>query len=174
MAAERARQQSPARNALKRRQSDLAEEEEDSKRQRTSPGKESPQPASTAADGENANGDEASKKDSPQDSTKPAADRRGSGGRRKSSVVDEKQRSKRLFGGLLGNLAQPGNTVSKRRQEIEARRKAELQRQDDERVEDKQKRAEQSAARRQQLKRKFDEQAVGLDQYAGEGGGIDG
>jgi len=153
----------PAHNALKRRQSDIADEEEGSKRQRTTPGKDSPQ-RPTAADSENPDSSEASKKkDSPQDTAgKAAGDRRGSDTRRKSSVIDERQRSKRLFGGLLGNLAQPGNTVSKRRQEIEARRKAELQRQDDERVEDKQKRVEQSAVRRRQIKRRFDEQAVGL------------
>ncbi|EMC99280.1 hypothetical protein BAUCODRAFT_60616, partial [Baudoinia panamericana UAMH 10762] len=69
----------------------------------------------------------------------------------------EKQRSKRLFGALLGNLNQPRDRTSTRRQEIEARRKAELQRQDDERLEDKQRRLESLAEHRRRKQWDVDE-----------------
>lgn len=75
--------------------------------------------------------------------------------------MDEKQRSKRLFGALLGNLRQPGDRNSKRRQEIESRRKAELQQQDNERLEDRQRRQEQLAEQRKITQVKVDEQNVG-------------
>lgn len=86
------------------------------------------------------------------------ADSRGA--HRKTGVADEKQRSRRLFGALLGNLNQPGDRTSKRRQEIESRRKAELQRQDDDRVEDKQRRQERIAEHRRKEQVKVDEQNV--------------
>ena len=112
-------------NGLKRRQSEAAEDEQESKRQRISPGKNSPAvPRDDAEDVQEG---------APAPSRLETTDEP----RRKASIPDEKQRSKRLFGALLGNLNQSGdNRASKRRQEIESRRKAELQRQDDERVED--------------------------------------
>ncbi|KAK5128038.1 hypothetical protein LTR85_005155 [Meristemomyces frigidus] len=133
---------------LKRRRSELTEQE--SKRQRTSPGKESPAVKTEELRDE--------KHDTPTDA-KPAPkaeDPRDT--RRKSGVADEKQRSKRLFGALLGPLNNSGDRTSKRRQEIEARRKAELQRQDDERLEDKQRRLEQLAQQRKDVQKKVDEQ----------------
>lgn len=50
---------------------------------------------------------------------------------RKDGQLDEKQRSRRLFGSLLGTLGQGADRTVKRRQEIENRRKAELRQQDD-------------------------------------------
>jgi len=77
---------------------------------------------------------------------------------RKSIAIDEKKRTKRLFGALLGNLNQPSNRALKRRQEIEERRKAELQRQDDERREDIQRRLEKLAEQRRRDQEKLDEE----------------
>lgn len=144
----------PPTNALKRRQSDDAEEGQESKRQRISPGKNSP--AGARDDAENnqvtKEGAESPAQEQPKVDTREA--------RRKSSLADEKQRSKRLFGALLGSLNQPGDRTSKRRQEIESRRKAELQRQDDERVEDKLRRQEQLAERRKREQARVDEENV--------------
>jgi len=138
---------------MKRRQSASPEQEWESKRQRISPGKNSP---SATRDNASRNGEEdattspAVKDDAPVPKDPP----------RKASVVDEKQRSKRLFGALLGNLKQPGDRTSKRRQEIETRRKAELQRQDDERLEDRQKRLKKLEEQRKIAKGVLEERNV--------------
>lgn len=137
--------------SLKRRHSEAAEAGQESKRQRISPGKNSP---TTARDDAN----DGSPKEGATTQEQPNVDQRGA--RRKSSIADEKQRSKRLFGALLGSLNQPGDRTSKRRQEIESRRKAELQRQDDERVEDKLRRQEKHAERRRREQERVDEQNV--------------
>ena len=143
-------EQPSSTNGLKRRQSDVEKDEQESKRQRISPGKNSPiavrddatpKPPTTAG----------------LPAERPADSRKA---RRKSGVADEKQRSKRLFGALLGSLNQPSDRTSKRRQEIESRRKAELQRQDDERVEDKLRRQERLAEQRKKAQTKVDEQNV--------------
>lgn len=136
-------------NGLKRRQSNVSEQEQEneSKRQRISPGKNSPAAAR----------DDANRTQQPIDGG--SHDSREA--RRKSNVADEKQRSKRLFGALLGSLSQPGDRTSKRRQEIESRRKAELQRQDEERVEDNQRRQEQLAEQRKKAQVNVDEEIVG-------------
>lgn len=138
-------------HGVKRRQSEELEDTADSKRQRTSPGKNSP-----TATRDNAE-DQKDNKDTPVEEQKAS---NPGDTRRKSSTVDEKGRSKRLFGALLGNLRQPGDRTSKRRQEIESRRKAELQRQDDERLEDRQRRQEQLAEQRKITQVKVDEQNV--------------
>jgi hypothetical protein len=78
--------------------------------------------------------------------------------RRKASVADEKQRSKRLFGALLGNLNQPGGEASRRRQEIESRRKAELQKQDEEREEEAARRREENIKWRRKVQGRVDEE----------------
>jgi hypothetical protein len=66
-----------------------------------------------------------------------------------------------LFGGLLGSLSQKDDSrTTKRRQEIESRRKAELQRQDDEHIEDKQKRLEQLAKKRRRVKGEIEDETV--------------
>ena len=136
-------------NGLKRRQSDISEQ--DNKRQRTSPGKNSPD---VAADSPTDPADDRAAAGDRRPSSKPADTRR------KSGVVDEKQRSKRLFGSLLGNLNQSSDRTSKRRQEIESRRKAELQKQDDERLEDRQRRLEKLAQQREKEQKRIDEQNV--------------
>lgn len=145
-------EQSPTTNGLKRRQSEASEQ--DNKRQRTSPGKSSPTIAPKDEGGEG----QAQADDNSVKPTQKAGDAREA--RRKSGVTDEKQRSKRLFGALLGNLNQPGDRVSRRRSEIEQRRKAELQKQDDERLEDRQKRLEKLAAQRKREQINVDEQNV--------------
>lgn len=134
-------------NGLKRRQSDTSEQ--GNKRQRTSPGKSSP----TAVEDEPA-------KDSDNTAKPPEKAADACEERKKSGVKDEKQRSKRLFGALLGNLNRPSDRVSKRRSEIEQRRKAELQKQDDERLEDRQRRVEQFAVQRKREQIKVDEQKM--------------
>lgn len=145
-------------NGLKRRRSEASEQ--DSKRQRTSPGKS---PPTTGPKDEEAIGEEKAQPEEEEEDhavkpvPKPADPREP---RRKSGVTDEKQRSKRLFGALLGNLNQPGDRVSRRRSEIEQRRKAELQKQDDERLEDRQKRLEKLAAQRKKEQINVDEQSV--------------
>ena len=86
--------------------------------------------------------------------TKPARTKR-------VPIADEKQRSKRLFGALLGPLNQPGgDRTSKRRLEIEARRKAELQKQDDERKEEKARIQEQRLERRKVVQKQVDVENV--------------
>lgn len=124
--------QTPETETLKRRYSGTEEGDQASKKQRISPGKISPE----AVEDYTGAGAEQPVKEAPileEARSEP----------RKPSIADEKQRSKRLFGALLGNLSQSGESrTSKRRQEIEVRKKAELQRQDDERLEDKQRRQE--------------------------------
>lgn len=150
-------QQSPPTNGLKRRQSEVSEQE--NKRLRTSPGKTSPDPETSRAR------DAPSEDRSRRESTKGEQAQEP---RRKSSAVNEKDRSRRLFGGLLGSLSQKGdNRTTKRRQEIESRKKAELQRQDDEHVEDKQKRLEQLSEKRRRVKREMQEETVCLGLRSG-------
>ncbi|CAK1364904.1 unnamed protein product [Cercospora beticola] len=151
----------PGDNSLKRRQSEEADAESSSKRQRTSPGKTSPKTkgkeevVSSAARPRSVtpveSKNEASKAQTPAEDSKDA--------RRRSSAkgADEKQRSKRLFGALLGNLNRPSDRTSKRRAEIEQRKKAELQKQDDERLEDRQKRLERLAVQRKKEQIDVDE-----------------
>lgn len=143
----------PGANGLKRRQSEIAEIEQDNKRQRTSPGKTSPTTETGGADGSLPKGNT---EDDSRDRTKDdkTATRKRIGG------PDEKQRSKRLFGALLGNLNQPGDRVSRRRTEIEQRKKAEVQKQDDERLEDRQRRLEKLALQRKKEQINVDEQNV--------------
>ena len=148
---------SPGENGLKRRNSEILEQEQ--KRHKTNSGKNSP----TAKKEEEEIGTR-EKIDLDQRATgahsdKAAADTRAS--RKKTGVTDEKQRSKRLFGAFLGNLNRPSDQVSKRRAEIEQRRKAELQKQDDERLEDRQKRLENLTVQRQKGQIQVDEQNVG-------------
>jgi len=156
-------------HGLKRRQSEISEQE--NKRQRISPGKNSPTAAASSSSSPSQTRD---KRDTPRDSK--LDDSRDS--RRKSGGVgDEKQRSKRLFGALLGNLNQPSDRASKRRQEIESRRKAELQRQDDERLEDKQRRLDAVREHRRKAQEEVDEENVRLRSVASEdwfGVGADG
>jgi hypothetical protein len=163
MATELDPQQSPPTNGLKRRQSEVSEQE--SKRLRASPGKTSPDPETTRAStrrDSNAPGEEDSRRESID---KPAGEQapQKEEPRRKSSAVNEKDRSRRLFGGLLGSLSQKGDSrTTKRRQEIESRRKAELQRQDDEHLEDKQRRLEQLAEKRRRVKKELEAETVRL------------
>jgi hypothetical protein len=145
-------------NGLKRRQSE--EPEQETKRQRTSPGKSSPT-ATKVDEVVEEQEDRKLEHSNDQDSAPKAEQKPESRAvKRKAGVVDEKQRSKRLFGSLLGNLNQPGDRSSKKRQEIEARRKAELKRQDEERVEDKNRRLEQLAEHRKKVQAKVNEETV--------------
>ncbi|KXL49053.1 MAG: hypothetical protein FE78DRAFT_86557 [Acidomyces sp. 'richmondensis'] len=143
------RECSSSANGIKRRQSEGAEQE--SKRQRVSPGKSSP-----AADAEEEQRPQ--ERGTPPDSKNSDSLDRVREGKRKSIVIDEKKRTKRLFGALLGNLNQPSDRALKRRLKIEERRKAELQRQDDERREDTQRRLEKLAEQRRRNQVKVDEE----------------
>jgi hypothetical protein len=142
-------------NGVKRRMSDSAGGEQDTeqehKRQRISPGKNSPEATRDTDADPNLATSEKELKEKPENPREI---------RRKSGVADERQRSKRLFGALLGSLNQPGDRTSKRRLEIESRRKAELQRQDDERVEDKHRRQERLAEQRKKAQVKVEEENV--------------
>lgn len=145
-------------NGLKRRQSDASDpENNDSKRRRTSAGKNSPEDrlaSKTETDAQ---------PDSPNHAAKPAQKpEQGRDARRRSAVPDDKQRSKRLFGALLGNLnaSQPNDRAAKRRADIEARRKAELAKQDNERLEDKQRRLRELAQHRKKQQIYVDEEDV--------------
>lgn len=144
-------------HGVKRRLSDSIVEENDGdqegKRQRISPGKNSPTAARDSDAPSNPRAPDAQGKEKPEDPREI---------RRKSNVADEKQRSKRLFGALLGSLNQPRDRTSQRRQEIESRRKAELQRQDDERVEDKQRRQARLTEQRKKTQMNVEEENVGL------------
>lgn len=144
-------QQSPPSNGLKRRQSHVSEQE--NKRLRTSPGKTSPVPETSRA--RDAPSEEKPRRESATEQQQSKESRR------KSNAVSEKDRSRRLFGGLLGPLSQKDDSrTTKRRQEIESRRKAELQRQDDEHVEDKQRRLEQLAEKRRRVKKEMQAETV--------------
>ena len=141
-------------NGVKRRLSDLAgeeKEEQESKRQRVSPGKSSP---TTARDGDDSSKRPTTDAEVQEKTTDPRE------ARRKSTITDDKQRSKRLFGALLGNLNQPRDRTAKRREEIESRKKAELQRQDDKRIEEKQRRQEKLAEQRKKAQVKVEEENV--------------
>ncbi|KAI7278181.1 hypothetical protein KC345_g6122 [Hortaea werneckii] len=136
---------SPNANGLKRRASE--DEEPDSKRQRRSPSHEkTDQPVSNTETAEQ-------KHDTPADTNDSSKPQEPKGASRKTGAVDEKKRSKRLFGALLGNLNQPSDRTSKRRQEIETRRKAELQKQDEEVQEDKARRTERLREHRKKVQR---------------------
>ncbi|CAK4032410.1 Hypothetical predicted protein [Lecanosticta acicola] len=147
-------------NGLKRRHSEVSEQE--SKRRRTSPGKNSPTATEDTAHSEQRQQAEKDTSANIESTTKPATIENpptARGPRRRAGVPDEKQRSKRLFGALLGNLNQPGGEkTSKRRAEIEQRRKAELQKQDDERIEDRQRRLEHLAIQRKKEQIRVDEE----------------
>ncbi|KAF7194542.1 Pinin-like 1 [Pseudocercospora fuligena] len=150
-------------NGLKRRHSgdeQAKDGDEDSKRRRTSSsGKNSPIATPTEENAAEKEQEPASTKVEAATQKQPAQkadDTRES--RRKSGVADERQRSKRLFGALLGNLNQPSDRVSKRRGEIEQRKKAELQKQDDERLEDRQRRIEKLAIQRKREQIRVDEE----------------
>lgn len=161
MATELKPQQSTPTNGLKRRQSEVSEQE--NKRLRASAGKTSPDPETTRASARrdsDAPGEENPRRESTDKVTGEQSPPRGDT-RRKSSAINEKDRSRRLFGGLLGSLSQKGDSrTTKRRQEIESRRKAELQRQDDEHVEDKQRRLEQLAEKRRRVKKELEAETV--------------
>ena len=161
MATELSPQKSPTTNGLKRRQSEVSEQE--NKRLRASPGKTSPDSETTRASARR-DSDAPGDGDSRRESThKVAGEQVPPSGepRRKSSAINEKDRSRRLFGGLLGSLSQKGDSrTTKRRQEIESRRKAELQRQDDEHLEDKQRRLEQLAEKRRRVKKELEAETV--------------
>ena len=161
MATELDPEQSTPTNGLKRRQSEVSQSE--SKRLRASPGKTSPDPETIRASARrdsNAPGEERSRRESTDKVAGEQAAQPGES-RRKSSAVNEKDRSRRLFGGLLGSLSQKGDSrTTKRRQEIESRRKAELQRQDDEHVEDKQRRLELLAEKRRRVKKEIEDETV--------------
>ncbi|KAK0248140.1 hypothetical protein LTS09_016724 [Friedmanniomyces endolithicus] len=169
----------PVANGLKRRQSEVESGEQESKRQRISPGKSSPPTATVKIEAEAEDGvnqESLGKQDTPAHEAKPTesikpepesyeppeqpeikeekAEKEPP--RRRSGVTDEKQRSKRLFGALLGNLNQPSDRTSKRRQEIEARKQAELQRQDEERNVDKLRRLEALTEHRRKVQKKVD------------------
>jgi len=149
-------QHSPPANGLKRRQSEVSEQE--SKRLRTSPGKISSLPEPSPA--RDSPREEGSRRDS-RDKTAEKHSPPPRDAPRRSSKINEKDRSRRLFGGLLGSLSQKDDSrTTKRRQEIESRRKAELQRQDDEHVEDKQRRLEQLAEKRRRVKKEIEDEMV--------------
>jgi len=149
-------QHSPPANGLKRRQSEVSEQE--SKRLRTSPGKISSLPEPSPA--RDSPREEGSRRDS-RDKTAEKHSPPPRDAPRRSSKINEKDRSRRLFGGLLGSLSQKDDSrTTKRRQEIESRRKAELQRQDDEHVEDKQKQLIQLAEKRRRVKKEIEDETV--------------
>lgn len=136
------------------------QEEQGSKRPRKTSGKSiSPNETGNGEDNEaEATDGPNSTSNAPQEQPTPPHDTT----RRKPAVVEEKQRSKRLFGALLGSLNRPAADAraSKKRAEIETRRKAELQRQDDERVEDGLRRRETLAAVRRREQGAVDEENV--------------
>lgn len=120
--------------STKRAASEAPEQEQERKRARSDEGKPSPdsKPIEQDVHSTRAAEDVASEAVVPA----PVSDSKELESRRKSGQVDEKQRSRRLFGSLLGTLGQSADRTVKRRQEIEDRRKAELRRQDDARAED--------------------------------------
>ncbi|KAK4540199.1 hypothetical protein LTR36_009697 [Oleoguttula mirabilis] len=153
-------------HGLKRRRSDAAGQE--GKRQRISPGKDSPVVMKTEEEEEETTRDKQEADDTTTTAIadakaappKPAGSMEDAPRRKSGGVADEKQRSKRLFGALLGplnnNSQAAGDRTSKRRREIEARKKAEVQRQDDERLEGNRRRVEELARRRRGVQGKVD------------------
>lgn len=81
--------------------------------------------------------------------------------RRKSGQVEERKRGQRLFGALIGTLAQSSSsTAQKRRADIEKKQQAKLRLQAEEYDEKKKKRFEDLMVIRRQEQKKFDNQSV--------------
>jgi hypothetical protein len=138
----------------KRRMSESSEQEQESKKTRLSPSKTSPLPIEEKAE-EKGEGVQ----DQPNQLS-PDAKREEKKEPRRRSNIDDKQRSKRLFGALFGSNNAAGDKVSRRRSEIEQRKKAELKKQDEERVEDRQKRLAKLAVHRRMEQINVDERNV--------------
>jgi hypothetical protein len=148
----------------KRRISEASEQEQESKKTRLSPSKTSPLPTE-----ENAKETGEGVDDQPSQLS-PETKREEKKEPRRRPNIDDKQRSKRLFGALFGNnRAAGGDKVSRRRSEIEQRKKAELKKQDEERVEDRQKRLAKLAVHRRMEQINVDERNVGTSQRMASG-----
>lgn len=81
--------------------------------------------------------------------------------KRASSAIDEKKRNKRLFGSLLGALAQSNtktNTAHKKRDEIEARQRERLKRENEDQEAEKKRRKSELAQRRKRQQRHWEEE----------------
>lgn len=154
-------------NGLKRRQSDVDEDRdnENSKRRRTSTAAEDDESPAAKAD-KRATGSESASADAAaatqQSPPPPPTASTARDNRKKNGIADEKQRSKRLFGALLGNLNRPATSerASKRRNEIEARKKAELAKQDEEREEERATRTQRVKTKRARTQIEVDEEAM--------------
>ncbi|OQO10990.1 hypothetical protein B0A48_05245 [Cryoendolithus antarcticus] len=129
----------PASNGLKRKQSPSPDPELDHKRARTedpapsSPSVHSQPPAESQAP---TNGHDAPTSTSPP--ADPSPQPQGPLRRRPTAPIDPKAKAKRLFGGLLAPTARPSSSddrTSRRRAEIDARKKAEQEKADAERAE---------------------------------------
>jgi hypothetical protein len=129
--------------SLKRRQSSVSAV--DNKRPRLS------------TDASAASQDETSKPPSAASPTTPTE-------RRKGGVAEERTRNKRMFGGLLGHLAQASpSSAQRRRADIEQKQQAKLKLQAEEREEEKRKKREEILVMRRREQRVYDRQAVRLE-----------
>ena len=164
---------SPSRSATKRRPSQLSEEEGGSKRPRlsehdneneskTSERKDEPNhdsandpPSPNQNDGTTTSADKANDTEDPKLSTAE---------RRRNGQMEERKRSKRLFGALIGTLSQSSSKNSlaqRRRAEIEQKQQVKLKVQAEELDQERLKRLEVVMRVRRKEQRKFDEQSVG-------------
>jgi hypothetical protein len=144
--------EAPVVAGTKRRLSEGSEQE--FKKTRLSPGKKSPLPTEKKEEETNEGAVDQSRHLSPE--SKPEEKKEP----RRKTTIDDKQRSKRLFGALFSNTNAAGDKLSRRRSEIEQRKKAELKKQDDERVEDRLKRLAKLAVHRQKEQINVDERNV--------------
>jgi hypothetical protein len=141
--------EAPIVAGTKRRLSQNSEQE--FKRTRLSPGKKSPLPTEEEpTEGAVDQSRHLSPESKPEEKKEP----------RRKTAIDDKQRSKRLFGALFSHTNAAGDKLSRRRSEIEQRKKAELKKQDDERVEDRLKRLAKLAVYRQKEQINVDERNV--------------
>lgn len=84
-----------------------------------------------------------------------------------SRKLEERKRGKRLFGALLGTLAQSSSsTAQKRRVDIEKKQQAKLKQQAEEHDEQKKQRLDALMEIRQQEQKKYDKQSVGFDNHS--------
>lgn len=147
------------RPTLKRKQSPTPEQ--DPKRPRLSVDRESREPREAT----DANGDVQPAPAAPTESGSPT-DAGHNEPHRKSTRDEEKKRSRRLFGGLLGTLSQNSTTTAQRkRTEIEQKQQAKLRAQEEEHEEDRKKRMEELAAQRKVAQKRWDDESASCVSY---------
>lgn len=111
------------------------------------------------------NYDDATKSTSPEDTRPKSTTQNSPPRRRQAPAVEEKKRTQRLFGSLLGTLSQSGaksNPAHKKRDEIEARQRERLKREHEEQESARKRKKDDIAKRRRKEQRLWDEESEKL------------